>query len=442
MYDADPFKAKRFIQSNMSSDSLAADKTKLEDQVNALDPTTDADRIAELQSQIEALNATITKLDSGDLLPKLSLIDDLVGADGEIDFATLSASIAGSDGNSILKGADDATATEYAVSLGSSEVSIDKDELNTLLAAQKENESYQAALRSGFADTAEGKKAATEAQLKSIAAAKEFDVPTDSEAYEKASLVFLSAGVSMGDLLELGDPELIAQAKAMASDPDKAKEAETAKADLEKLVNPFGGGAITITAADIVKKANQTTRKLDLSQGLSGDELTQYNADQAAGNVFSEEADVLGTTDLAETNEAFIGALDGSIEGQDGLTFSADSKVAVFKFRYDQTTGKGQKIVSYLSGNADVFEADGTTLTAKAQGETAGLEEGTYDKYLKFVSQYDLLAYGAKLSGERDADDKPLFSWGDASSIKTADGNPLTLLSGETIVKEGVGGVF
>ena len=48
--------------------------------------------------------------------------------------------------------------TEYSVALGSEEVSIDKDELNTLLAAQKENESYQAALRSGFADTAEGKK--------------------------------------------------------------------------------------------------------------------------------------------------------------------------------------------------------------------------------------------------------------------------------------------
>jgi len=152
-----------------------------EDQVNQLDPNDDADRIAELQAQIEALNETITKLDNGDLLPKLSLIDDLVGADGEIDFATLSASIAGSDGNSILKGADDATATEFAVSLGSSEVSIDKDELNSLLAAQKENESYQEALRSGFADTAEGKKAATEAQLKSIAAAKEFEVSTDSK---------------------------------------------------------------------------------------------------------------------------------------------------------------------------------------------------------------------------------------------------------------------
>ena len=114
----------------MSGDSLAADKTKLEDQINALDPSEDAERIAELQAQIEALNATITKLDSGDLLPKLSLIDDLVGTNGEIDFATLSASIAGSDGNSILKGADDATATEYKVSLGSDDVSIDKDELN------------------------------------------------------------------------------------------------------------------------------------------------------------------------------------------------------------------------------------------------------------------------------------------------------------------------
>ena len=119
MYNADPFKAKRFIQSNMSSDSLAADKTKLEDQVNALDPTTDADRIAELpEAQIEALNTTITKLDSGDLLPKLSLIDDLLGEDGEIDFASLSSSIAGDDGESILKGADDATANGIFSRLG------------------------------------------------------------------------------------------------------------------------------------------------------------------------------------------------------------------------------------------------------------------------------------------------------------------------------------
>ena len=79
MYNADPFKAKRFIQSNMSSESLAADKSNIEAQISALDPSDDADRIAELQAQVEALNATITKLDSGDLLPKLSLIDDLVG---------------------------------------------------------------------------------------------------------------------------------------------------------------------------------------------------------------------------------------------------------------------------------------------------------------------------------------------------------------------------
>ena len=238
----------------------------------------------------------------------------------------------------------------------------------------------------------------------------------------------------MGDLLELGDPELIAQAKAMATDPEKAKEAETAKADLEKLVNPFGGGAITITAADIVKKANQTTRKLDLSQGLTGDDLTQYNADAEAGNVFSEEADVLGTTDLAETNEA-TSVHSMAQSRQDGLTFSADSKVAVFKFRYDQTTGR-EKIVSYLSGNADIYEADGNYQTGSGRDENAGLEEGTYDKYLQCVSQYDLLACSLHQWRTDPADDKPLFSWGDASSIKTADGQPLTL-TGEVITKEG-----
>ena len=40
----------------------------------------------------------------------------------------------------------------------------------------------------------------------------------------------------MGDLLELGDPELVAQAKEMATNPDKAAEAQAAKAELEKLM--------------------------------------------------------------------------------------------------------------------------------------------------------------------------------------------------------------
>ena len=82
MYDADPFKAKRFIQSNMSSDPRCG-QNQARRSSECTRPTADADRIAELQAQIEALNATITKLDSGDLLPKLSLIDDLVGDNGK-----------------------------------------------------------------------------------------------------------------------------------------------------------------------------------------------------------------------------------------------------------------------------------------------------------------------------------------------------------------------
>ena len=82
---------------------------------------------------------------------------------------------------------------------------------------------------------------------------------------------------------------------------------------------------------------------------MSEAEKAQVEADLKNKVIFSEEADVLGTADLAPTNAQFIGALDGSIEGQEGLTFSADSKIAVFKFRFDQDTKRGQKIVSYLA---------------------------------------------------------------------------------------------
>ena len=55
---------------------------------------------------------------------------------------------------------------------------------------------------------------------------------------------------------------------------------------------------------------------------------------------------------------------------------------------------------------------------------------------MKYVSRYDLEAYGASDTGEVDEDGVPIFSW-ENETIKTADGKPLTQLTGEIITKEG-----
>ena len=94
----------------------------------------------------------------------------------------------------------------------------------------------------------------------------------------------------------------------------------------------------TVSALDIIKLATKAGRALD-------------------GGTTITDVDVLGTDDLSDTNAAFIGALDGKIQGEDGLTFSADSKAMVFKFQLNGAT-QASKTISYLAGNQEIYQKD------------------------------------------------------------------------------------
>ena len=259
--------------------------------------TADADtRIQAMQDQISALNTTLDGITSGDLIPKTDLLDanpNLIGSDGKVDLTNLAAAMPNS-GSELLKGADDATATEVAVKIGDNEVAISKDELGELLATKKDT--YKEALTAGFTTAEEG----TAAQIKTIAAAKEFgvnlsadatdtDAKATAEAFDKVAQEFLKAGVTVADVLESGDTELIEQTKKLVSDPEAAAAAAAAREKLDNYVSPFGGVA-TVTALDIIKLATKAGRALD-------------------GGTTITDVDVLGTDDLSDTNAAFIGAL-------------------------------------------------------------------------------------------------------------------------------------
>ena len=163
-----------------------------------------------MQDQISALNTTLDGITNGDLIPKTDLLDanpNLIGSDGKVDLTNLAAAMPNS-GSELLKGADDATATEVAVKIGDNEVAISKDELGELLATKKDT--YKDALTAGFTTAEEG----TAAQIKTIAAAKEFgvnlsadgtdtDAKATAEAFDKVAQEFLKAGVTVADVLNL-----------------------------------------------------------------------------------------------------------------------------------------------------------------------------------------------------------------------------------------------
>ena len=245
-------------------------------------------------------------------------------------------------------------------------------------------------------------------------------------------------------MLDTGDPTLTNKAKDLVSDGD-AESLAKARATLETVASPFGGAA-TITAADLINEATRIKRTF--------------------ADAILTEVDTLGTAELAHTNAAYIGALDGNVAGQPGVTFSADSKTMVFTFPLSPGQTQTTQILSYLAGGKDIytyeqavddngdprFESDGTTpiyalddngnkivsgFSEAALETDAGYAEGSYDTYLKYVSYDDLLKYGATPTGSIDADtEEMIFSWGDSSSwgdetnsLNTADKNPLTLLS-------------
>ena len=438
-YDFDPMEAKKFIKANVSPKNLKSEKSNIESQLQNLDTNdpTNADQIAELQDQIKALEQTLSQV------PKTSLFEDLDGIfdpSNPPDPDALKAALM-SSGSETLKNAiqTDANGNEVlAIESNGEQVPISMAEYGELMSLRASNEEYQSRLKAGF--TLASAEELTEIQTKNAAVAKAgLGVDPTDESFLKIESVFAGLGMTMEQAMSMSD-EKVSQLKDLATDSDKAADFDKTYTDLSKMKSPFGGANITPTADDIFFKLNKGDRKVALTNnGMSEAEKAQAEADLRNKVIFSEEADVLGTADLAPTNSQFIGALDGSIEGQDGLTFSADSKIAVFKFRFDQDTKRGQKIVSYLAGGADIYDENGDFTNAadgEVAGASAGLEEGTYDKYLKYVSRYDLEAYGASDTGEVDEDGVPIFSW-ENETIKTADGEPLTQLTGEIITKEG-----
>ncbi|MBW0166182.1 MAG: cadherin-like domain-containing protein, partial [Vulcanococcus sp.] len=501
LFDGDPERARRFVYSNLQSqadlesqkDALTSQKDDLASQRDDLALQKEALKIelanalanasagAEIQAKIDAAQARIdaaqAKIDAlqsqvvslegtleeyTSLVPDVSLLDDLVQRDSDgkplpVDLDLLKVSL-GDAADSILSGAS--VNGQVAVQLGTGQtIEIDETKLAELLAQQQET--FNDALKKGFSSAAEG----TIAQIKTIAAASEFgiELPTDlpgninqlteeqralveqAEKYQNIAKEFLAAGLTVADVLTVGDPTLVARAKALIEEGD-AIAVQRAKQTLENVKSPFGGAPV-ITSADLINEATRIKRTF------------------ADPNISITEVDTLGTAELSNTNAAYIGALDGSIAGMPGVTFSADSKTMVFVFPLREGQTKTTQVLSYLAGGADIYtyqqavdannnpiygpdnnpvyalDNNGnrivTGFSDAALEQDAGHPEGKYDTYLKYVSYDDLIKYGATPTGQIDAQSASMiFSWGNpgdwgnqSNTLKTADRKPLTLLS-------------
>ena len=422
--------AKKFFKHNAApAEDLTLQKDALTGQLDGLDPASDDYKA--LEAKIAQLESTINKYDT--LIPDINVLDDpdLLSADGSLDVERL-LSTTQTKAAEIIDGGDGEEA-KVSVKVGGAEsVEISQEEFGELLAAR--NNSYGAAVAKGFESAEEG----TAAQMRTVAAAdllgvsltsNDPDAVAKAAQYDAMAAQFLEAGVSIADVFETADPELIERAKQLSQDEKAAAVATKAKETLQSMTSPFGGG-VTIGAADIVNEATRIKRNLD-------------------GAEYFGEFDSLGTPELSKTNADYIGALDGNISGlaagEDNVTFSVDSKAVVFEFKLDtDPTNSGEliineqnylkqktEVISFLAGEANVYDEDGN-LTPEAAEAEAGYDSSKYNKYLKYVSQADLKAYGAIATTETNNTGEVIFEW--TGSINTDDGNPLTLLDGETVI--------
>jgi len=356
LFDGAVDRARRFVYANIESqENLEAEKSDLEAQLAELQASADQSeldqsKIEALQSRLESLSSTLEQYTT--LVPDVSLLDSLVQTDADgnplpIDMDQLRSSLGDAAGD-VISEANDEGNVDIKVG-NSTSITMSQEELAELLASKQE--SFQDSLKQGFSDANEG----TKAQIKTIAAAETFGA-TDSEAaanYDAAAKEFLAAGVTIADVLDTGDPTLTSKAKDLVSDGD-AESLAKARATLETVESPFGGAA-TITAADLINEATRIKRTF--------------------ADAILKEVDTLGTAELAHTNAAYIGALDGNVAGQPGVTFSADSKTMVFTFPLSPGQTQTTQILSYLAGGKDIytyeqavddngdprFESDGTT---------------------------------------------------------------------------------
>ena len=309
-----------------------------------------------LQARLDTLEATLSEYDN--LGAEISLLNKLKENGGSVSVDNLLDNL----GN-FSEGLEKTETGDLKVKIGASEVELEEAELETVL--NQSSTVYEASLTRGFADDPE---AATRAQLTTYAAQKQIfkDNPSVTNAvlsnqedaidildpnisaedraerteqlnavragyteeqlkaakFKDVSGAFMNAGLSMGDLYDVGDPALIAKTELLVSDgTNSATTIIEAKESLKNLTNvPF---EYEITAADLVNEATRIKRTF-------------------ASDVKVKEVDALGTAELSNTNAAYIGALDGNIQGLSGSTFSIEEQD---NFSFNNVDGQTMKFL-------------------------------------------------------------------------------------------------
>ena len=207
--------------------SLKTEKESIEQKIQTLDPSADAEQIAELQEQVKQLQQTLDKV------PKTSIFEKLIDSDADFDIEEFQNAIE-ENGSEFLKKAYDGTST-LQIEAGSETVSINQEDYLQLVKAQQQNEDLQAALKQGFSTEAERE----EATAKSIAAAGQYGVKADDETYIKAQAFYSSLGYDMATILSM-DEATKNKALELVKDEEKiAKNAEMAQT-LKAKSTPFG----------------------------------------------------------------------------------------------------------------------------------------------------------------------------------------------------------
>ena len=412
-FDRNPKEARAYIYSNMEDKSqLNTDKEDLEkdkaikkEELAAAQSSGDEDAIKAAEAAVEALQARLDTLEAtlseyDNLGAEISLLNKLKENGGTVDVDNLLDNLGG-----FSSGLEKTESGDLKVKVGSAEIELEGSELESVLTTT--STTYQSSLTRGFADDPE---AATRAQLTTYAAQQQIfkDNPGAANAklssqedsidildpnisaeertkrqaqlnevrkdyteeqlkaanFKDVSGAFMNAGLSMGDLYEVGDPSLIAKTELLVADgTNSATTLLEAKESLNNLTNvPFD---YTITAADLVNEATRIKTTF-------------------ASDVKVKEVDALGTTELSNTNAAYVGALDGNIQGSKGTTFSVDSKTMVFTF--NNVEGRTTEVLSYLAGGADVYTTDseGNRVFSEAAKQIdAGYAEGDIRYLLK-----------------------------------------------------------
>ena len=179
-----------------------------------------------------------------------------------------------------------------------------------------------------------------------------------------------------------------------------------------------------------------------------------------AGSVAQKQVDTSTTASLSESSDAYIAPLEGdyTLNGEKYFFSSATKNPYLFTVDInkedaafaDQTSYNANRysvadeiaerdgyqyryVLNYTTGTLTENNGEFTyTAPTNIDSDLVGFSTDEYTTYVKFVSQSDLEGYGAIDTGEVDEEGQKIYTWGD--NINTFDGNPLTLLDGETVI--------